>query len=96
MNVEPIQGQEKDIITVIDQNGQEREAEVIADFKLSKTGKQYIIYTFNEKDENDMITLHAGVIVEKDGMYSFEDIPTDEEWTTIKDIMKRMAQIEQA
>lgn len=82
----------KDTITVIDQNGQEREAEVITDLKLPDTGKEYIIYTFNEKDENDMLTLYVSVLVEKDGMYTFEDIESDEEWNKLKEIMKAMAQ----
>lgn len=85
----------KDTITVLDQNGQGREAEVIADFKLPNTGKEYILYTFNEKDENEMVTLYASVLTEKDGMYTFEDIGSDEEWASIKEIMKKMAQVGQ-
>ncbi len=86
---------EKDTITVVDQNGQEREAEVITNLKLPDTGKEYIVYTFNEKDENDMLTLYASVLMEKDGMYTFEDIESDEEWVKIKEIMKAMAQVGQ-
>ncbi len=86
------QGLKKDTITVIDQNGQEREAEVITDLKLPEFNKEYIIYTFNEKDENNMLTLYVSVLVEKDGMYTFEDVESDEEWTRLKEIMKAMAQ----
>lgn len=84
--------EQKKTIVVLDQNGQEREAEVLANFKLPNYGKEYILYTFNEKDDNDMVTLHASIVVERDGMYSFENIESDEEWTTIKEIMKKMAQ----
>ncbi len=84
---------EKQTIIVLDQNGQEREAEILSNFKLPDTGKEYIFYTFNEKDENDMVRLYASILTERDGMLSFENIESEEEWATIKEIMKKMAQI---
>ena len=83
---------DKETIVVIDQDGQEREAEVISNFALPDTGKEYIFYTFDERDANGMVKLYASVLVEKDGMFSFEDIESDEEWSKIKDIMKKMVQ----
>jgi uncharacterized protein YrzB (UPF0473 family) len=87
------QVKESQKIVVLDQNGQEREAEVISNFKLPDTGKEYIFYTFNEKDENDMVKLYASILIERDGMFSFENIESDEEWAVIKEIMKKMAQL---
>ncbi len=84
---------DKQTIVVLDQNGEEKEAEVLSNFKLPDTGKEYIFYTFNEKDENDMVRLYASILVEKDGMLSFENIDSEEEWATIKEIMKKMAQL---
>lgn len=83
---------DKQMIVVLDQNGEEKEAEVLANFKLPKFNKEYILYTFNEKDANEMVTLHASVVLEKDGMYSFNNIESEEEWSMIKEIMKKMAQ----
>jgi uncharacterized protein YrzB (UPF0473 family) len=86
---------DRETIVVLDQNGKEREAEVLSMFKLKETGKEYIFYTLNEKDENNMLKMYASILVEKDGMYSFENIESDEEWIAIKNIMKLMAQAAQ-
>ncbi|MDD3048992.1 MAG: DUF1292 domain-containing protein [Bacilli bacterium] len=86
--------EEKQTIMVLDQNGKEREAEILTSFKLDAFNKEYILYTFNEVDENDMIKIYASVIAGTDGMYSFEAIETDEEWTAIKEIMKQISQVQ--
>lgn len=83
---------EEQKIVVIDKDGKEREAEVLSVFTIEKYKKDYILYTFNEKDENDMVKIYASTLIEKEDMYSFEAIATPEEWATIKDIMREMAQ----
>lgn len=84
--------EQKQTIVVIDKEGKEREAEVLSVFTVEKYNKDYILYTFNEKDENGMIKIYASTLVEKEDMYSFEAIATPEEWASIKDIMRDMAQ----
>lgn len=84
--------EEKQTIVVIDKDGKEREAEVLSVFAIDEFKKDYILYTFNEKDENDMIKIYASTLIEKEDMYSFESIATPEEWAAIKDIMREMAQ----
>lgn len=82
---------EKQTIIVLDQNGKEAEAEIIAKFSVDETGKQYILYTLNEIDENSMVKIYASTLVERDGMYSLETIGSDEEWAMIKEVMREMA-----
>jgi uncharacterized protein YrzB (UPF0473 family) len=84
--------EDKEIVVVLDKDGKEREAEIICAFTINEYKKDYILYTFNEKDENDMIKIYASTLVEKDDMYSYEAIATPEEWSTIKDIMRDMVQ----
>jgi len=86
--------EEKQTIIVLDQEGQEKEAEVLSNFKIEETGKEYMFYTLNEKDENNMVKIYASVVIERDGIYSFENIESEEEWNIIKNIMKKMAQSE--
>jgi uncharacterized protein YrzB (UPF0473 family) len=81
---------EKQTIVVIDKEGKEREAEVLAIFNIDTYKKDYILYTFDEKDENEMVKIYASTLIEKDDMYSFEEIATSEEWVTIKDVMREM------
>lgn len=84
--------EEKRMVVVIDKEGKERQAEVLAIFTIHEYNKKYILYTFDEKDENDMVKIYASTLVQKDGMYSFEAIATPEEWANIKDIMREMVQ----
>ena len=83
--------EEKQTIVVLAEDGTEKEAEVLTVFNMKSTGKDYILYTLNETDENDMVRIYASVLVEKDGTYSFEVIESDEEWAQVKDVMKQMA-----
>lgn len=84
--------EEKQKIVVLDQNGMEKEAELLSSFKLPDTGKTYLLYTLNEKDENDMQRIYASILVDRDGMYSLETIENEDEWRMVKEIMKKMAQ----
>ena len=83
--------EEKQTIIVLAEDGTQKEAEVLTVFNMKSTGKDYILYTLNEPDENDMVRIYASILVEKDGTYSFEIIESDDEWAQVKDIMKQMA-----
>ena len=74
----------KEIIKVLDQNGVEKEAEVVLCFE--KDGKNFIIYTFNETDEKGMIILYSSMVSRVNGENLFEKI-TPEDWTMVKGIM---------
>lgn len=76
---------------IVDETGSKRNAELISLFGLDGNEKKYIIYTFNEVDENEMIKLYVSIFNEKDGVYSLENIVDDTEWTKIKEVMRQMA-----
>ncbi|MFA5696778.1 MAG: DUF1292 domain-containing protein [Bacilli bacterium] len=81
-----------DKIVVIDKDGQEREAEVLSVFKIEEYKNNYILYTFNEIDSDNMIKIYASTLIIKEDMYSFESIETEQEWNAIKDIMRDLSQ----
>ncbi len=81
-------------IKVKKSNGEEQEAEVILCFELEKTGKNYIIYTFNEVDSQNMETIHASVIKENEEGYQLDVIPEDE-WTAVKEVMREIIRNEE-
>ena len=83
--------EDKQTIIVLTEDGTEKEAEVLTVFNMKSTGKDYILYTLNESDENDMVRIYASILIEKDGTYSFDVIESDEEWAQVKDVMKQMA-----
>ena len=65
-------------IIVLDETGNEKEAEILSAFSIKKYNKNYILYTLNEVDENDMIKIYASELIEKDNMYSLGVIESDE------------------
>lgn len=90
--MEELQGLQK--INVKKSNGQVAEAEVLLCFELEKTGKSYIIYTFNEVDAQKMETFHASVIKENENGYQL-DTMSDDEWRIVKEIMRDMIRDEE-
>lgn len=76
-------------IRVKKSNGEEVEAEVLLCFELEKTGKNYILYTFNEVDAQNMETIHASIIKENENGYQLDVIPEDE-WKSVKEVMREI------
>jgi len=76
-------------IKVTDENGLEREAEVLAFFQLKSNDKHYLIYTFNEPAGDDLVTIHASTVKEnEDGSYNLIGIDDENEWTEVKKVMR--------
>ena len=75
---------DKEIIKVIDENGVEREAEVVLGFE--KDNKNFVIYTFNDADEAGMNILYSSIIKEENGEITFEKL-NDSDWDMAKKLM---------
>ena len=75
-------------------NGEEAEAEVLLCFELEKTGKRYILYTFNEIDDKNMETIHASILNETKDGYQLDKIPEDE-WKEVKEVMREIIRNEE-
>lgn len=86
---EEIEKEKLQKINIKKSNGEIAEAEVILCFELEKTGKNYIVYTFNELDNQNMEIIHASVITEDESGYKL-DTMTSEEWESVKEIMRDM------
>lgn len=85
----------KKTIVVLDESGNEKEAEILSAFTVKKYNKNYILYTLNEVDENEMVKIYASELIEKDNMFSLGTIDSDEEWTAVKEVMKEIAKSEE-
>ena len=81
-------------IKVKKSNGETAEAEVLLCFELEKTGKKYILYTFNEVDSKDMETIHASILNEDENGYQLDKIPEDE-WKEVKEVMREIIRNEE-
>ena len=76
-------------ITIHDENGEEKEAEVVTTIDDEEKNKKYVIYTFNSKDEN--IDLYASEMIEKEDEIIFDSIKTEEEWKFIQSKISDLA-----
>ena len=83
-----------DKMKVINAQGEEIDAEVLLYFSLESTGKDYVLYTFGEVDEQHMETIHASIIEKTADGYSLETMP-DEDWETVKELMREIIRNEE-
>ena len=81
-------------IKVKKSNGEETEAEVLLCFELEKTGKKYILYTIGRKSDQEMITINAAELKEKDKGYELNTI-SDDEWKEVKEVMREIIRNEE-
>jgi uncharacterized protein YrzB (UPF0473 family) len=58
--------EEKETLKIIDENGEEKEVEVLSFFTLKSNGKDYLIYTENEEDADGNVITYASEVDEKE------------------------------
>ena len=73
--------------TVTDKNGKETEYEILFTFESEDTNKNYIVYTSNELDSDDMIKTYASIYEEKDGNLKLTPIEDDKEWNLVEKLI---------
>ena len=83
-----------DTIKVLNENGEEVEAEVLLYFSLHRTGSNYVLYSFKEMDTNNMETIHASILQKTENGYKLETMP-DEDWEEVKEVMRNIIRNEQ-
>lgn len=88
-----LENMEREIISLITADGDEVEAEVLIFFEIEETGKKYLVYTYNEKDKNEMVTVYASSFVEEDGNIYLDDIESDDEWEKVKEVMRQTIKV---
>ena len=78
--------EEKTKFTVLDENGNEVECEVLFTFDSEETGKNYIVYTDNTQDEEGNTKVYASIYNPEDTT-KLEPITTDKEWKIIQIVL---------
>ena len=84
---------DKVMFYVINEEGIREEARILAKYKLSNK-ENYITYTYDEVNDNNMIKIYSTGITVDNGIYSYKEIESDDEWTEIKEVMKSIARDE--
>ncbi len=85
---------EKRLMSIVSEDGTVEEVEVILAFEFKDTKKEYVIYTKNEKDENDNVTVYVSNVDRSSGEPKLMGIDDEEEWNRIKDVLRELSKSE--
>ena len=84
--------EENKTIKIFDENGVEKEVEVIPYFTLTMNNKDYLIYTENKEDANGNVEVYTSEVVRKeDNTTELLGIDDDNVWSEIKKVMIEIA-----
>ena len=78
---------ENNKFVMIDENGQEREYDVLFTFESEETNKNYIAYTDNTIDETGNVEVYASIYNPGDPQTKLEPIESEKEWKVIATIL---------
>lgn len=81
----------KEIMSIVQEDGSIDEVEVLVSFEFTDTKKAYVIYTKNEVDDRGNITVYASSLIEGHNGKVLGGVETDEEWTRIKEVLRKLA-----
>lgn len=79
--------EDKNQFTVINDEGREIVCDVLFTFDSDETGKSYIVYTDNTKDEGGNIKVYASIFDPEDENTELFPIESDKEWKVIEAIL---------
>ena len=85
----------KKILTINKLDGTTEDVEEVISFEFNDTKKRYVVYTKNEVDQNGNVTIYVTEVVKDDKGTRFLGVSTDEEWTRIKDVLRKLAKKEE-
>ena len=80
----------KNTIKVTNDKGEQVVCDILFTFDNDETGKSYIVYTDNSKDENGKVRVFASIYNPNDPKTKLEDIKTEKEWKVIDTILQTL------
>ena len=80
----------KNTFSMLDENGVEVVYDVLFTFESDETGKNYIVYTDNTRDERGNIEVYASIYDPEDPQSRLEAIKTEKEWKVIETILETL------
>ena len=83
--------EEKDIIKIIDEDGVEKEVEVLNFFTLKSNGKDYMTYTENKEDAKGNIIIYTSEVIDKGDSVELAGITDENVLKEIKEVIIDLA-----
>ncbi len=81
---------EKNSFKVINDKGEEIMCDILFTFDSEETGKSYIVYTDNSKDQKGNIQVYASIYDPNAENQKLEPITTEAEWKVIETILNTL------
>lgn len=82
---------DKKILSIAKEDGTVEEVELLISFEFNDTKKEYAVYTRNEIDENENITVYVSSVDRSGDRPKLGGIESDEEWSKIKDVLRELS-----
>ena len=74
-------------VTITNSQGQKAVADIVTIFRVNDLNSDYVVYTFNQRDENNNIKDYASKLRVENGVYYFDSIVDENEWEKVKNII---------
>lgn len=84
--------EEKEMITIIDEDGESKEVEVIHYFTLDSNKKDYLVYTDNQVDEEGNVLIFTSEVIESEDKVELKGIEDQEVLKQITGILTELIQ----
>lgn len=84
--------EEKEMITIIDENGEKKIVEVVHYFSLDSNGLDYIVYTDNVEDEDGNVLVYTSQVIEHEDKIELKGIEDDNVLKEITGILTELIQ----
>ena len=72
-------------LTIKSEDGKEVEANVITFLKDNETNKEYVLYTFDDNNDEVQAKIYASVFVENASGYELLPIESEDEWQALQE-----------
>ena len=77
-------------VTITNSKGQSVVADIVTVFKLKDLNQDYVVYTFNQRGENNKIKDYVSRIRVENGEYYFDTISDNNEWEKVKAAVEKL------
>lgn len=81
-------------MTIVKEDGNTEEVDVILAFEFKDTKKEYVVYTKNERDENSNVTVYVSNVDRSSGEAKLIGVDEEEEWNRVKDVLRELSKTE--
>ena len=81
----------KKMLSIIKEDGTTEQVELIICFNFKDTGKEYAVYTRNEKDDKGNTTIYVSSVDRSGDVAKLGGVESDEEWNRIKNVLKELS-----